>query len=277
LFIIKENMKYLLLILFLIPSICQATQIIYPAVYGPTSTVTNVTLNGDNSAISNVVNGGLDNGNANTTAGYRFYQTVAVLPSAGNQGAVYFLTSDNSLNFDTGSVFNKSISVNSPVNGDSVYYNSGWNRLAIGTTGTPIISNGTIPSYGEITASSTVSGASLISLSSTPSGAGIIPVANVGAIVGSTTNISTGQIYQAATDLWTNISIGDGVNTGTADLKTNSSATLSGAPIFQECGVSASSNLRSSCGFFIKKGNYYEWIETGSAAVNYCNSTSIGS
>lgn len=133
----------------MIPTICQATQIVYPVTYGPTSQVTNVTLNGNNSAISNVVNGNLDNTNANTTSGYRFYQTVSVLPSSGSQGAVYFLTSDNTLNFDTGSAFNKSVSVNSPVNGDMLYYNSGWSKLAIGSNNAVIMSNGSIPTYSS--------------------------------------------------------------------------------------------------------------------------------
>lgn len=142
-------MSYLLLSLLLLLSInAEASQIVYPTIWAVNDSVTNVKLNGNNTAISQVVNGGLDNTNANTTSGYRFYQTVAVLPSAGSQGAVYFLTSDNSLNFDTGSVFNKSVSVNSPTNGDILYYNGGWQKLAIGANNTLISSNGTIPSYG---------------------------------------------------------------------------------------------------------------------------------
>lgn len=144
----------LILLFLLIQSNCWAAQIVYPTTYSPNSQVTNVTLNGNNSAISNVVNGGLDNTNANTTAGYRFYQTVSVLPSAGSQGAVYFLTSDNSLNFDNGSSFTKSISVSSPVQGDVVYYNgSGWSNLAPGTAGQSLITNGTSqnPSYQTVT------------------------------------------------------------------------------------------------------------------------------
>lgn len=173
-------MKKYLLILLMFPSIANATQIVYPVTYGPTSQVTNITLNGNNNAVSSVVNGKLDNTNADTTDGYRFYQSVAVLPSAGNQGSVYFLTSDDTLNFDTGTAFNKSVSVNSPVNGDMLYYNSGWNRLAIGASGFPLLINGAIPSYGELTTASTVSGAAITSLPSVPSGAGQLPLVNLG-------------------------------------------------------------------------------------------------
>lgn len=147
--LVKTMKKILLILALIIPNAAQAAQIVYPTIYGPNSQVTNVTLNGNNNAISAAVNGGLDNSNANTTSGYRFYQTVAVLPAAGSQGAVYFLTSDNSLNFDTGSAFNKSVSVNSPVSGDTVYYNSGWNRLGIGTSGQVITSNGSVPSWSS--------------------------------------------------------------------------------------------------------------------------------
>ncbi|MES1987155.1 MAG: hypothetical protein V4440_03840 [Pseudomonadota bacterium] len=95
------------LILLIFSSTCQASVVTTPYVYSVGDTVTNVKLNSNQNAVTNVVNGGLDNTNANTTNGYRFFQTVAALPSAGSQGAVYFLTSDNSLNFDTGSAFGK--------------------------------------------------------------------------------------------------------------------------------------------------------------------------
>lgn len=124
------KLKYLILII-LMCSLggfeARAGQITFPYTYSPNDTVTNIKLNGNNSAISNVVNGGLDNNNANTTSGYRFYQTVAVLPAAGSQGAVYFLTSDNSLNFDTGGAFSKSVSVTTPLNNQAPVYNgSAW-------------------------------------------------------------------------------------------------------------------------------------------------------
>lgn len=101
-------MKYFLItLLFLFPIYARATTLTYSNTYGPTDTVTNVKLNKTQSETAAIVNGKLDNTNADTTSGFRFYQTVSVLPSAGSQGAVYFLTSDNSLNFDNGSSFSK--------------------------------------------------------------------------------------------------------------------------------------------------------------------------
>lgn len=101
-------MRKLILIPFLFLSVtAYATQINYGTTYSPTGQVTNVNLNGNFNNVKQVVNGKLDNTNADTTSGFRFYQTVSVLPAAGTQGATYFLTSDNSLNFDNGSSFSK--------------------------------------------------------------------------------------------------------------------------------------------------------------------------
>lgn len=117
----------LLLLLLLLPSICLGNTITSPYVYGTNDTVTNVKLNSNQNAITTVVNGGLDNGNVNTTGGYHLFQAVGVLPSAGSQGAVYYLTSDNTLNFDTGSSFVKSVVVSSPsANQIPVYSGSAW-------------------------------------------------------------------------------------------------------------------------------------------------------
>lgn len=143
-------MKKLLLAVFLLTSInAWATQVTYPTTYAANGQVTNVNLNGNFTAASAVVNGKLDNTNADTTNGYRFYQTVAVLPAAGSQGAVYFLTSDNSLNFDTGTTFSKSISVTSPsANQVPVYSGSSWVGTSITnigfTTGMIVMWSGTI-------------------------------------------------------------------------------------------------------------------------------------
>lgn len=109
-------MKKLLLIIicFLcILSPVYATTLTFSTVFGPTDTVTNVKLNGNNTSISNVVNGNLDNTNANTTNGYRFPQSIGTLPTAGTQGAMFFLTSDNTWNVDTGSAFVKAANINS--------------------------------------------------------------------------------------------------------------------------------------------------------------------
>lgn len=197
-------MKKIIIILLFIPNLAFANQIIYPVVYGPTSQVTNVTLNGNNTAISNVVNGGLDNTNANTTSGYRFYQTVSVLPTAGNQGAVYFLTSDDSLNFDTGAVFTKSVSIQSPSNGGIPYYNSGWNGLSIGASGLPIVSNGTLPIYGIVGAIGGGTGANL-----STSTQGSVPYFSSLGVMSSLNPGVSGQVLQSqgasANPIWTSL------------------------------------------------------------------------
>lgn len=176
-------LKKLFPFIFLLFSSCNhafATQITYPVTWGTNDTVTSVKLNGDNNAVSNVVNGNLDNGNMAT--GFKLYQSVAALPAAGNQGTVDFLTTDNSLNIDTGATFIKTITPSGTLAvGDIPLYNASWGLLAPGVLGLPLVSNGTssLPTYQAITVAGTVSGAALTSLASIPSGAGVIPAANI--------------------------------------------------------------------------------------------------
>lgn len=145
-----KKILFLIAFILILTGNVYAAILVYPTTYGPTSTVTNITLNSNNTAISQVLNGGLDNTNANTTQGYRFFQTVAVLPSPGSQGSVYFLTSDNSLNFDNGSAFAKSVSVISPTaNQIPVYNGSQWiptNTSVYMPSGAIIMWHGTIAS-----------------------------------------------------------------------------------------------------------------------------------
>lgn len=145
LFITKDYMKKLLLSIFLfIPLVANATPIVYGTTYSQNGQVTNVNLNGNFQNAASVVNGKLDNSNADTTDGYFFFQKVAILPASGIQGATYFLTADNTLNLDTGSTFVKSVVINgTPVQGDVIYYNgSAWTRLAAGTAGQALITKG---------------------------------------------------------------------------------------------------------------------------------------
>ncbi len=130
-------MKNLLLIFLLFCSSAQASTVTVPTTYAASGTVTSSNLNGNFTALANTINGGLDNNNSDTTNGYRFFKTVSSLPSAGTQGAVYFLTSDNTLNFDNGSTFTKSVSVSTtPTQGDVIYYTgSAWTTLSAGTSG----------------------------------------------------------------------------------------------------------------------------------------------
>lgn len=143
-------MKKLLLILLFISSNAYASTVTIPTTYAANGTVTSTNLNGNFTALANTVNGGLDNNNVDTTSGYRLPKTVAALPSAGTQGAVYFLTSDNTLNFDNGSTFTKAVAVSgTPTTGDITYYNGGWSSLVAGTLNLPLVSNGaaTLPTY----------------------------------------------------------------------------------------------------------------------------------
>lgn len=140
--------KIVFLIFLFFPFNVNASPIVYGTTYALNGTVTSTNLNGNFNNVAVVVNGGLDNTNANTTSGYRFYQTVATLPSAGNQGAVYFLTSDDTLNFDTGSAFTKSVALTSPTNGGMLYYNSGWLNLPVGSNGQYLTLSGGLPIWG---------------------------------------------------------------------------------------------------------------------------------
>ena len=129
--------KKLLLMLLLIPSICYAGTVSRHTTYAVNSQVTFTNLNGNFDNILNEINTGLDNNNADTAGGYRFLETLGSLPSAGTQGRVAFLTTDNTLNFDTGSAWTRVITASgTPSQGDIIYYNgSAWSRLTTGTSG----------------------------------------------------------------------------------------------------------------------------------------------
>ncbi len=147
-------LKKLLFPFLLLLSSCShafADQITYPTVWGTNDTVTAVKLNNDNNAVSNVVNGNLDNGNMKT--GYALFQTVSSLPSAGTQGRVDFLTSDNSLNLDNGAAWLKTITPTGTLaTGQIPYYNGGWVLLSPGAQYYSLVSNGasSLPSYQQV-------------------------------------------------------------------------------------------------------------------------------
>lgn len=73
--------------------------------YGPKSTLTSSNLNQRWNLLTNEVNSGLDNTNADTTNGFRFHEILGSLPAAGNQGRTVFLTTDDTLYFDDGNSF----------------------------------------------------------------------------------------------------------------------------------------------------------------------------
>lgn len=144
-----RNIFLLLFVLFC--SISFADQITYPTIWGVNDTVTNVKLNNNDNSVSNVVNGNLDNGNMKS--GYALFQTVSVLPTAGTQGRVDFLTSDNSLNLDNGATWLKTITPSGTLaTGQIPLYNSSWGLLSPGTQYYSLVSNGpsSLPSYQQV-------------------------------------------------------------------------------------------------------------------------------
>jgi len=73
--------------------------------YNPRDTVTSFTLNRNDIKFANTLNGSLTNQNMNTDDGFRAIEILEALPSPGIQGRVVFLTSNNTLNFDTGATY----------------------------------------------------------------------------------------------------------------------------------------------------------------------------
>lgn len=98
-----KKIVYILLLIFSFNA--YATDVTIPTVYQTNGSVTAVNLNGNFTAVAQKINGGLDNENVDTTNGYRLFEIRSSLPSAGTQGRVVFLTTNNSLNFDTGSAW----------------------------------------------------------------------------------------------------------------------------------------------------------------------------
>ena len=122
-------MKYLnlSLALVLLSFNAFADTVSIPTTYSTNGSVTSTNLNGNFQALAAKINGGLDNNNADTTNGYRFFETKSTLPTVGNQGRTVFLTTDNSLNLDSGSTWVKAVTVSSPSVGQvPVYSGSAW-------------------------------------------------------------------------------------------------------------------------------------------------------
>lgn len=150
---------YLTLLFSFFASIAFASQVVIPTTWANGDTVTAAKLNGINNAFANVINGGLDN--TNPSSGYKFFQVVSSLPSPGNQGAVAFQTSNNTLNLDSGSAWLATITPSGTLaTGKIPYYNGGWQLLTPGTTDYSLISNGTssLPTYRQVPLATGVSG-----------------------------------------------------------------------------------------------------------------------
>lgn len=97
-----------ILLMVVLSQVAQASQLSYSTTYASNGTVTAANLNGNFNDAKNIINGGLDNTNANTTTGFRFYETLSALPSSSlSQGRTVFLTTDNTWNVYTGSAWKK--------------------------------------------------------------------------------------------------------------------------------------------------------------------------
>lgn len=137
-------MRYLLILLLCTNA--YAGQISMPQ-YGETSKVdangVQAGLNTRFNLTTNVINGGLDNNNANVDDGFRFIEILPSLPAPGNQGRVVFDTSNNTLNFDTGSEFVQTIVITgTPATNDLNYFGgSNWALLNIDTNKSRYLSN----------------------------------------------------------------------------------------------------------------------------------------
>lgn len=69
------------------------------------SQVTSTNLNGNFDNIVNECNGGLDNTNIDTAAGYRLYEILGATPAAGTEGRLVYNTATDLFMFDSGSAF----------------------------------------------------------------------------------------------------------------------------------------------------------------------------
>lgn len=142
----------------------QASLIVTPTSWSNGDTVTAAKLNGNQNAITTVVNGDLDN--TNLASGYKLFQVVPTLPSAGNHGAVAFLTSNNTLNLDSGSAWLSTVTPSGTLaTGQIPYYNSGWQLLSPSSSGLALVSNGSssLPSYQAVSLSSGITSTLAIS------------------------------------------------------------------------------------------------------------------
>ena len=98
----KRILHSLLAILFL-TSMAYAGTVTIRTV-GDGASITPAEWNYNPTQITNALNGGLDNNNADTTNGFRFIEILDSLPAAGSQGRVIFNNDDDTLYFDTGLV-----------------------------------------------------------------------------------------------------------------------------------------------------------------------------
>jgi len=154
-----KNTLLLFFLLFILGAgvckVCTAGTISRYFTYSTGDDVTAINLNGNFDNIVNEFNGGLDNQNANTTEGFWFIEVLGSLPAAGNQGRVVFLTTSNSLWFDTGATWLPSIVYTGTASQGDIFYYDGtnWVLLNKNSTNTTYLNNqGTNnnPSWGKV-------------------------------------------------------------------------------------------------------------------------------
>lgn len=195
-----RNKMILLLLLFICTNVI-AAEVELPTTYQTGGTVTASNLNGNYTAITAQINGGLDNDNADTASGFRFFETKSSLPANGTQGRVVYDTSDNTLNFDNGSAWLPAVAPSGTLaTGKIPYYNSGWTLLTPGTQDYALISNGvsSLPSYQQVSLSAGVTGT--------------LPVANGGSGQ-ATANAALNAFLPSQTSNANKILVTDGSNT----------------------------------------------------------------
>lgn len=136
--------KILALIIILLLSTPTSAGLISISDYNTGDTLTAINLNLWQNTVENVINGGIDNDNVNTTGGYRLLEILGTLPAATTQGRVVYHTTDNILYFDTGTAMVASPSYSgTAAQGDTLYYDGtgNWDLFNKDTTATRYLSN----------------------------------------------------------------------------------------------------------------------------------------
>lgn len=126
--------------------------------------ITNAKLAANSVTSSNITNNEIVNNDINSSAGINLskLESVAsgniVLGNASNIATSTAVSGDatisntGALSLSNGSVTGAKIGISGQVQGDLLYYDSStWNRLAIGTSGNVLKSNGTTPVWGTVT------------------------------------------------------------------------------------------------------------------------------
>lgn len=107
----KLMKKLIILLSLLMATSVYADEVDVFFIYATTSQVNSTRLNGNINNIINQVNGGLNNDNAKTSSGFRFYEVLGSNPSAGTQGRLVYNTSDDKFHVDNGAAFVEVVNV----------------------------------------------------------------------------------------------------------------------------------------------------------------------